>query len=431
MQTSLPKSSHSYSGKSRSGEPRYDLAIVGAGLTGLLAAWAGVRAGLRVLHIAPRTETPDGRTTALLQDSIAYLQELGLWEEASTNAHALKTMRIVDATNRLIRAPQVDFRSSEVGLEAFGYNIENSKLAALLEVRLTDHPALDRRFQALGHIGINAGGMVELQTDNGERFVARYAIAADGRNSAIRKSLGIGERSWKYPQIALVGNFSHTLPHHDVSTEFHTPTGPFTLVPLGDNRSSLVCVVDQAQADRLRAMEPARLNGELEERMGSMLGKVTLEGELKNFPLSAMVSNSFGKGPVALVGEAAHVFPPIGAQGLNLGLRDVREAISRISAALSTENATDMGLAYDRARRSDITMRTTSVDMLNRSLLSDFIPLQLVRSLGLYTVGTIGPLRRMMMREGVAPGMGIDSFRSRLSDMFHLPKRRDTGDRPS
>jgi 2-octaprenyl-6-methoxyphenol hydroxylase len=242
-------------------------------------------------------------------------------------------------------------------------------------------------------------------------------IGADGRNSPVRESLEIETRQWRYPQIALVGNFNHTLPHHDISTEFHTETGPFTLVPLGTNRSSLVCVVDPAQAERLKAMHKNDLNQLLEERMGSILGKVRLERALRGFPLSGMVAKRFGEGPVMLVGEAAHVFPPIGAQGLNLGLRDIREAIRLVGEGLAGRSAlSSLGNTYSRARTTDINTRTASVDLLNRSLLSNLLPVQLARSAGLYTLGSLSPLRRLIMREGVAPGLATRSLPLSLSE---------------
>lgn len=394
----------------------FDLAVVGAGLSGLLAAWAGVRAGMNVVQIAPVAAEPDGRTTALLADSIAYLRDLGLWDDVSDDAFALKTMRIIDATDRLIRAPQVDFVAGEIGLEAFGYNIENRKLASLLQQRLDAEDRYRHVTQALTDLQIRDEGDAEIITTSGEHFRACAVIAADGRESSVRSALNIGERKWQYPQTALVGNFTHTLPHHDISTEFHTPTGPFTLVPLGPNRSSLVWVVEPSRGESLRKADRAELNALLESRMNSILGKVSLESDLKGFPLSAMVASVFGKGPVALVGEAAHVFPPIGAQGLNLGLRDVREAVEHARSAMNADRIADFGTGYNRARRADILARTTSVDLLNRSLLSDFVPVQAIRSLGLYTLGTLAPLRRLMMREGVAPGLGFQSLGKHLRD---------------
>ncbi len=399
-----------------------DVAIIGSGLAGLIAAWACRQSGLDVVQISPALGEPDGRTTALLQDSIDYLDQLNLWENMKAEAFPLKTMRIIDATNRLIRAPQVDFVCQEVDLEAFGYNIENRRLAERISADLTGLQGYSRIEDTLDGLQVEDGGGVVLQTTSGKTVRAKTVIGADGRNSPVRQHLDIDVRQWQYPQIALVGNFSHTLPHNDVSTEFHTETGPFTLVPLGQNRSSLVCVVAPAQAERLQAMDSAALNLILEERMQSVLGKVILESPLKGFPLSGMVAKRFGKGPIVLVGEAAHIFPPIGAQGLNLGLRDIREAVTQISRAISADAKNPsgnpatgrIGENYHSARSSDINTRTASVDLLNRSLLSGFLAVQMVRSAGLYTLGSLSPLRRLMMREGVAPGMAARSFRSRI-----------------
>lgn len=394
-----------------------EVAIIGSGLAGLIAAWAAASAGWTVTQIAPAIGEPDGRTTALLEDSVAYLKALDLWDDIEPTAYPLKTMRIIDATNRLIRAPQVDFRSSEVGLEAFGYNIENRKFAEQLCEKLLNLPNYTKLECGLDRLDRPEARAVTLHLSNSVSVTTRTVIGADGRNSPVRESLEIETRQWRYPQIALVGNFNHTLPHHDISTEFHTETGPFTLVPLGTNRSSLVCVVDPAQAERLKAMHKNDLNQLLEERMGSILGKVRLERALRGFPLSGMVAKRFGEGPVMLVGEAAHVFPPIGAQGLNLGLRDIREAIRLVGEGLAGRLAlTSLGNTYSRARTTDINTRTASVDLLNRSLLSNLLPVQLARSAGLYTLGSLSPLRRLMMREGVAPGLASRSLPLSLSE---------------
>jgi len=388
-----------------------DVAVVGSGLAGLIAAWASAKQAHRVIQISPASSEPDGRTTALLEDSVSYLKELDLWTDLEPMAFPLKTMRIIDATDRLVRAPQVDFRSHEVGLEAFGYNIENRRFADQLSEKLIRLPNYRKIDCGLEKLDLTVENTAQLRLLNGDLLTARTVIGADGRNSPVRESLGIDKRQWQYPQMALVGNFRHSLPHHDISTEFHTKTGPFTLVPLGSNRSSLVCVVDPTQAAQLQDMDNIEINLLMEERMGSILGKVTMERPLKGFPLSGMVASRFGEGPVMLAGEAAHVFPPIGAQGLNLGLRDVREAIRQLERSLTGKaDTSNVGGSYSRSRAADINTRTASVDLLNRSLLSDLLPVQMVRSAGLYSLGALSPLRRLMMREGVAPGMAMRSL---------------------
>jgi len=206
--------------------------------------------------------------------------------------------------------------------------------------------------------------------------------------------------------VALTLCLKHSRPHHDTSTEFHTPSGPFTLVPLPGNRSSLVWVLDPADADDLAALDDDALADEIERAAHSILGKIEVEPGRGLFPLTRARAKRFSANRVALVGEAAHVIPPIGAQGLNLGLRD---AATIGELAISADRAArDIGginvlAAYDKMRRADVGSRTVAVDLLNRSLLSDFLPVQGARGLGLYAIDRIGPLRRALMREGVTP----------------------------
>jgi 2-octaprenyl-6-methoxyphenol hydroxylase len=237
-------------------------------------------------------------------------------------------------------------------------------------------------------------------------IAARLVVAADGRRSAMRAAAGIEADHWHYDQAALVCNLAHTLPHRDTSTEFHTETGPFTLVPLPGMRSSVVCVLDAATAERLRALDDAALSTEIERRSHSILGKVTVEAGRGVFPLAVETARRFAANRIALVGEAAHVIPPIGAQGLNLGLRDaatIGELVIAARRAGDDVGATSLTDEYDRRRQADVGSRTLAVDLLNRSLLTGFLPVQGLRGLGLYMLDRIGPLRRAVMREGVQP----------------------------
>ena len=235
----------------------FDLAVIGGGLSGLIASLAAADKGLRVALAAPPVAEPDGRTTALLADSIAFLKEAGLWEMIEPIAYPLRTMRILDGTNRLVRAPQADFRASEIGLDAFGYNLENKSLSALLHERIAATPAITVFDEPARALKEASPGKHAVTLESGKEIKAGAYIAADGRNSMMRDALGITCRKWRYPQVAVVMNLEHTLDHHDTSTEFHTETGPLTLVPLGNKRSSLVIVLDEAGADTLAALDTA------------------------------------------------------------------------------------------------------------------------------------------------------------------------------
>ena len=380
------------------------IVVVGAGPVGLTAAIALAASGVPTTLIA-RRPVPDNRTTALLAGSVAALETLGVWQNCMTHAAPLRTMRLVDDTGRLLRAPEASFEASEIGLDAFGHNIENRHLLAALEARAAALPALARIDDEAKQVSC-AQDAVTIALAGSGTITAQLAIGADGRRSLCRAAAGIETHRWRYPQVALTFNIGHERPHQDTSTEFHTETGPFTLVPLPGARSSVVCVVDDAQADRLEALDETALGREIERRAHSILGKVTVEPGRGRFPLAVETARSFARSRVALVGEAAHRIPPIGAQGLNLGLRDAA-TISELAVAAARageDPGADNVLArYDTMRRTDVTSRTFAVDILNRTLLSGFLPFQGARGLGLYLMNRIGPLRRAALREGVAP----------------------------
>jgi 2-octaprenyl-6-methoxyphenol hydroxylase len=314
-------------------------------------------------------------------------------------------MRIVDATKRLLRAPEARFEASEIGLEAFAWNIENRHLMAALATRACQLPQLQWIEGEARTIEITPAGATLVLAD-GESISAALVIGADGRRSLCREAAGIATDGRTYPQTALTFNLRHTRPHRDVSTEFHTETGPFTLVPLPGNRSSLVWVVHPTEAALLCALEAHELAEEIERRSHSILGKVRVDSQPGVFPLAIETARRFAHNRIALIGEAAHALPPIGAQGLNLGLRDAA-TISELAVA-ARRNGEDIGgpqlmERYDSARRVDVGSRTLAVDLLNRSLLSDFLPLHGARGFGLFLMQRIAPLRRAVMREGVQP----------------------------
>jgi 2-octaprenyl-6-methoxyphenol hydroxylase len=386
----------------RNGKFTAEAAVIGGGPAGLVSALALAAAGIDTLLIARPAEA-DQRTTALLAGSVTALQTLGVWEACLPHAAPLRQIRMVDDTRRLIRAPEVCFDAAEIGLDAFGYNIENRHLIAALEARACALK-LRRIAQAALAVEADASG-VTVKLEDAEARV-RLVVGADGQRSLCRAAVGIAITRRAYPQIALVLNLIHARPHDDTSTEFHTGSGPFTLVPLPGRRSSLVCVLDPESAANLASASDLELSSELEHRAHSLLGKMTVERGRGMFPLAVETADVFARNRIALVGEAAHVVPPIGAQGLNLGLRDAA-TIAELAADAQRNNldvgAPDVVASYDAQRRADVMSRTLAVDLLNRSLLSDFLPAQGARGLSLYLVDHIAPLRRALMREGVTP----------------------------
>ena len=379
-----------------------EVAVVGGGPAGLVSAIALAASGVETLLIAPAA-ADDHRTTALLASSVTALVTLGVWQACRAHAAPLAAIRIVDDSRRLLRAPEVGFTAAEIGLDAFGYNIENRHLLAALSARAAELKLSRIAAGALAVASDSDGITIKLPEGVAR---ARLAIGADGQRSLCRAAAGIGTDRRAYPQAALTLNLGHDRPHQDTSTEFHTESGPFTLVPLPGRRSSLVCVLEPVQAAALAAMSDADLSDEIERRAHSLLGKMRVEEGRGMFALAVETAHSFARQRIALVGEAAHVVPPIGAQGLNLGLRDAA-TLAELVADARRQNV-DVGspsvlARYDAQRRADVTGRTIAIDLLNRSLLTDFIPAQGARGLSLYLVDRIGPLRRALMREGVAP----------------------------
>ena len=397
-----------------------EILVAGNGPAGMAAALALSKAGFDVALAAPENTKPDHRTTTLMMPSIRFLDELDVWDAVKSEAEALSTMRIVDGTNRLIRARTVSFEAAEIGENAFGWNMPNMRLNASLLAQIKTHGTIRTIGIAVDVYEFNAGAVTANLAD-GTMIRAKLVVGADGRTSLARRAAGVEVRNWTYPQTAFITVFEHRLAHEGISTEFHTEQGPCVQVPLPGNRSSLVWVVRPEKAEELMAMEKAALSRAIEDRIASILGKVTVGATRQTYPLSGQYPLSFAKNRIALVGEAAHVFPPIGAQGLNLGLRDVEDLVKATISNPTDPGADTVLSAYDRARRPDITARTGAVDALNRALLSSLLPAQIARATGMAFLDMAAPLRSLFMREGMRPG---DGFRALASDVREGIRRK-------
>lgn len=383
----------------------FDVAVIGGGPAGLSAAIALAGTGARIALVARRVPYADNRTTALLGGSVDFLEELGVWPHCKSEAASLEEMRLVDDTGRLIRAPEVRFSCHEIGLETFGYNIENRTLMLALEQRAAELSNLTR-FDDEAESVLTEASDVAIRTTSGQFLTARLVVGADGRHSLCREAAGISVARRDLGQSALTFNVSHSRPHHNVSTEFHTPHGPCVFVPLTGNRCSIVWVNSSAEAERLKALSDDDLSAAIEKKSQFIFGTMRVEPGRNLFPLAIERPQQYARDRVALVGEAAHVVPPIGAQGLNLGLRDAADIADLAGEAIAAggdPGADSVLKRYDWARRPDILSRTFVIDMANRSLLHDFLLLQPLRAAGMHLLGSVGPLRRFAMREGLAP----------------------------
>ena len=391
-----------------------DVAVVGAGPAGLAAALALATAGCNTVCVGQRFNNdparPDTRTTALLQASTRFLENLGVWPLCAEQAASLRAIRMIDDTGRLLRAPEVTFDCCELQTGSFGQNIINSDLVEALLKKAGMLPSLQLIETAGAKIAQITSQGVQIETAEGQRIEARLVAAADGRNSGCRDAAGIETKSWSYKQTAIACNFDHSKTHNNCSNEFHGVAGPFTTVPLPGNASSLVWVERPDEAARLMELDTEAIKGRITQRLHGLLGDVTDVGPRAAFPLSGLTPVTFARNRVALIGEAAHVIPPIGAQGLNLGFRDAAALAEYASAAIQAgrDPGSDAVLAdYNKARRGDVLSRTAAVDLLNRSLLADAIPLQLLRGAGLHLLKRIAPLRKFAMQQGVAPSLNL------------------------
>lgn len=388
----------------------HDVIVVGAGPAGLAAALECERRGCDVAIVAPPRTGHDERTAALLAGSVNLLRNLKVWDLLAAKA-PMRSLRIVDGTRRLFRAPEVTFHASEIGLPAFGYNVRNKDLVDALEEGVAAR-SIPRLATSVAGVLADAN-QIRLELASGGTVAARLAVAADGRRSTVRDKIGIGVREWRYDQSALVVNLAHASPHNDTSTEFHTETGPFTLVPLPGHASSLVWVDRPHEAARRVATDEVSLAEEIEARSASLLGATRIDGPRQAFPLSGMTATAFAASRTVLVGEAAHLFPPIGAQGLNLGYRDVAALGDVLADTGGDPGAPGRLRAYDEARRVDVLTRTAAVDALNRTLLTGFLPMQALRGFGLFLLDRVPALRHAVMRQGIAPPLPVSGSAER------------------
>ena len=387
-----------------------DILISGGGIAGLITAAAFGAEGFSVLCVDPAPPVTDEgaagadlRSTAFLTPSVKLLEQIGLWERLAPHATALQVMRIVDAggaepTPRLTR----DFDASEIGDQPFGWNLPNWLLRREISARLEQLQTV--RFQpGTGTAGVaarNEGAIVTLS--NGRRIRARLLIGADGRDSPVRQALGIGVRTLRYGQKALAFAVTHEQPHHNISTEVHRSGGPFTLVPLpnrnGKPSSAIVWMENGRETARLAALPPEEFETEVNARSAGVLGHLSVATRLTEWPIISQIADRFTGPRTALIAEAAHVLPPIGAQGLNMSLADL--------GALLELSKTDPGSAeslarFERKRRPEAYARMLGIDALNRASQAEMRPLRDLRAAALGGLYGVAPVRRLMMKAGL------------------------------
>ena len=390
-----------------------DVLVSGGGVAGLTAAAAFGAAGFRVLVVDPAppvtdegAEGADLRTTAFLQPSVAVLQAAGLWDRLLPHAMPLQVMRIVDAGGP-VPEPRVvkDFDAADISDQPFGWNLPNWLLRREMVARLAEMPGVEFR-PGVGTAGVVAREDAALvRLSDGSQWAARLLVGADGRNSAVRAALGIGARTTRYGQKAVVFAVTHPIPHGNVSTEIHRSGGPFTLVPLPDRdgrpASAVVWMERGPEAERLAALPVPDFEAAMSERSCHLFGPLQLATRRAVWPIISQVAERVTAPHVALVAEAAHVVPPIGAQGLNMSLADLRVLLDLAQTHREDPGGAAMLAAYARSRHLDVLARVAGIDLLNRASMLAPQPLRDLRAGLLNAMYSLAPVRRTLMKAGL------------------------------
>ncbi len=390
-----------------------DILVSGGGVAGLTAATAFGAAGFRVICTDPAPPVTDRdaigadlRTTAFLQPSIPVLEGAGLWARLEPHAAPLQIMRIIDAGGP-VSEPRLtkDFDASDLSDKPFGWNLPNWLLRREMVARLAEMPNVT--FLP----GIATASVVTRQTEalatlsDGRPISARLIVAADGRNSSVRQAAGIDVKTIRYGQKALAFATTHPVPHGNVSTEIHRSGGPFTLVPLPDRdglpSSAVVWMERGPEVERLAALPVAEFEAEMNIRACGILGPLTLVSRRSVWPIISQYATRMSAQRIALIAEAAHVVPPIGAQGLNMSLADLRALLNLAIARPDGLGDAPMLDAYHRARHLEVMARLTGIDALNRASMLSAQPLRDLRAGALNAFYSLAPVRKTLMRAGL------------------------------
>ena len=390
-----------------------DILISGGGVAGLAAACAFGAAGFRVICVEPNppvtkgeAEGSDLRTTAFLHPSIPVLDRAGLWARLAPHAAALQVMRIVDAGG-VVPEPRVikDFDAADLSDKPFGWNLPNWLLRREMLARMAELETVTF-LPGLATTAVTTRESEALVTlSDGRRFAARLLIGADGRASTVRQALGIGVRTLRYGQKALAFAVRHTIPHGNISTEIHRSGGPFTFVPLPDQHgqpcSAVVWMDHAAEIDRRMALPPEAFRDEMMIRSCGLLGELTQISRLTAGPIIAQIAAQMSGERTALMAEAAHVMPPIGAQGLNMSLADLTALLDLAESHRADPGTAAVLEAYHRARHLDVQTRVMGIDLLNRASQIGAQPLRDLRAATLDAMYSIAPVRKTLMRAGI------------------------------
>ena len=394
-----------------------ELVVAGGGLNGMLLGVACAGAGLQVAVIdrqdpaAMLEDRFDGRASAIAYGSRLVFDGIGLWPDVAAEAEPIREIRVVDDESPLFLHYDHRELSEDTPL---GYIVENRVLRRALFRRAESLPNLrllaPRRLERSEP---SPTGTVAALAD-GERLRARLIAAADGKDSPLRREAGIRALEWRYRQTGIVTTVAHARPHAGIAVEHFLPAGPFAILPMTGNRSSIVWTEDAELAPRLLELTEPEFAAELRMRFGEFLGEIEPVGPRWAYPLTLMQAERYVARRLALVGEAAHVIHPIAGQGLNIGIRDIAALAEllidtrRLGLDIGEERVLEQ---YQRWRRPDALLLAAVTDGLNRLFSNTIEPVRMARDVGLSIVNLLPPLKRLLMLHA----MGMLGERPRLA----------------
>ena len=391
-------------------DERTDILISGAGLAGMILAALLARRGyaVTICDPAPPPEDVDCkgsdlRSTAYLVPSRDILQKAGLWRHLAPHATPLDALRVMDSAGWPPRQTGMRvFEAADLDLPSFGWNVPNWRARKVLGDALARDPKVDLRL-GTGFANMLARDREALVTlDNGTRLRAHLVVGADGRNSPVREMAGIGVRVRRYGQKALAFAATHEVPHRNVSTEIYNSGGAFVTVPLPDHdgrpASSIVWMAEGARAIELSGMAFPAFDEALTLRALSVLGPMARATGLRLWPVVTQTAERLTAKRVALVAEAAHVLPPIGAQGLNTSISDIAALADAIT---DDPGAPDALARYAVGRGRDVRVRAAAIDAFNRICQTGNPLVAKARVETLKALHDLAPLRRSVMQAGL------------------------------
>ena len=384
-----------------------DALIVGGGLAGAASALSLADAGFDVILLDAGRATAedaaefDGRAYAVALESQRFWAAIGVWDRVAAEAEPMVDILVSDGKVDEGASPlflHLDHRETDDGV--YGYMVEDRHLRPAVLVAMDDHERVEQRASRVTTVDYGPGRAVASLADGGT-IHASVVIACDGRDSPLGAAAGIRRMSRRYQQNGLVCAVGHEKPHHGVAHEMFLPSGPFAILPLRGDRSSLVWTETNAEAARIHALDDDAYLVELQRRFGDFLGKITLEGRRWTYPLHLSLAHEYVKPRLALLGDAAHAVHPIAGQGLNLGVRDaaaLAEVLSEAAGRGEDIGGLDVLRRYQNWRRFDSTSFALGMDALNILFSNDSGPIRLIRDLGMAAVNKAPKLKTVFMK---------------------------------